>query len=335
MPQTQLFLARTQVHIIEEVTVDTYVAPAGDGSNMVLVENFSIGGEGDNYVPKYLRGDYMGSDETPGSLVRTFSFRVPVAGGGSSGGDVLKPQCSKLIQACGFLETEIGAAPITEYTYTPRSVFDGAGGNPAQSYSMSVLVDGTRHALKGGFGTITIEGDNQNIVAFNFQMTGAYVAYADDGLESPTYGASVAPPYRGAATAVDFGTPYTPKGVSTFSIDLGNQVVIGRDANEASGIYGARITGKGASGSLSCEDVLQATHDWDGIQRAGTPGTFTTGLIGSTLGNRFTISCSRIFLRPIQHEEADGIMRVTAPFGIAAPLNADEATAPDMTISFT
>lgn len=331
MAQTQLYAKKAQITIAEEVTVDTYVAPDGAGTGMFLAEEVTVAWDSSNYEPNQAHGDFLQMDEVPGPCSGTMSFRVPIKGSGTAG---TAPEYAEALKACGYEETVV---PATSVTYTPLSTFDGAGGNPGQSYSVSLLLNGIRYAIKGSFGNAVISGNvtggEPGFLDFAFQ--GAYVAVADDALESPTYQTTTAPSFLGATFAMNFGGAHTPKGINNFSLDTGNQITIGRDINESSGIYGARITGRRSFGSFDPEMQLVATEDYHGTWRAGTSGTITTGAIGSTAGNIWTLSVARAVLRPISNSNREGIHALEIPFGVSSIATDVEGTNADVSLVYT
>jgi len=330
MAQSQIYAKKAQIHLVVEATVDTYVAPTGSGSGMFLAQNVRISYQGDNYVPAYIRGDYLQPAESPGMLSGTIAFEVPIKGSGTAGP---APEFGEALKACGMKETTV---PATSVSYVPHSVFDGSSGNPGQSYSISVLINGTRHSIKGAFGTWTLKAEVGVPALLQFSFQGAYNAVADDGLEAPTYQATKAPSFLGAASfSANFGGATTPYGVENLELVLGNVITLGRSATDASGFYGARITGHKAYGSIDPEAVLVATYDWYGKQRAGTAGTLTTGAVGGTAGNKWAASVGRAILRPISPSDRNGILSYSIPFGVSS-LNTDvEGTNADVTLAFT
>jgi hypothetical protein len=233
------------------------------------------------------------------------------------------------------MEETVNAA--VSVVYTPLSVFNGTGGNPGQSYSVSVLENGVRYAIHGAFGNFTLTagvgGGEPGFLTFTF--TGGYVAVADDALEAPTYQTTTAPAFQGATFATNIGGAYTPKGINTLEFDLGNTVTLGRDVNDAAGIYGARITGRRSFGSFDPEMVLVATEDFFGNQRAGTAGTIATGVIGSTAGNKWQLSIARAVLRPIELQDREAIRALTVPFAVSSLPTAVEGTNADVSLTFT
>ncbi len=328
MAQTQLYAKKSQLHIVAETTTDTYLAPAGAGANMVLIENLGWSMQSEQNSTNFHRPDFLSSDEIPGASAATITFEWPLRGSGTAG---TAPQIANALKACGMRETTVGG---TSVTYAPHSVFDGSGGNPASSYSVSWLLNGARHALKGAFGSFKLVGDVKSFAKLQFTMQGAYVAFADDGLESPTYQTALARRFTGASFSTNFGGAYIPKGVQALEMDLGNSIVIGADINEVSGIYGARIVSRRSTGSFDMELVLAATKDFFAIREAGTAGTITTGDIGSA-GNIWRLNINRATLRPIELQAPiDNIARFRVPFAVSSAGTDVEGTNNDVELIF-
>jgi hypothetical protein len=330
MAQTQIRTRIAQIQVQEETAQDTYLAPTGGGANMFLAENVSASWESENWVPNYVRADGLNMDEVPGTISGTISFEIVLKGSGSAG---TAPDWIEAIKACGVEDTTDATGGTV--TLSPLMTFDGAGGNPGPSYSVSFLENGTRYALGAAFGnfTLTAEVGVPARLAFTFQ--GQYQAYADDALEVPTYNTTAAPAFLGASFATNFGGSYTPKGLTTFSFDKGNVIALGRDANESTGIYGARINSYNSGGSFECEQGLQATNDYFGDWRAGTTGTVASGTIGGTAGNQWAFATTRSVLRNVELAEADGIRRLTVGFSAGSATTDVEGTNHPWTLTLT
>jgi hypothetical protein len=331
MAQTQLYMQKAQLHIMEEATADTYLVQATDGAGALLCENVSLSYDSTNYEPAYVRGDFLSFDEIPGMVAATLTFRAPIKGSGTAG---TAPEVAEYLKACG-LEEELVTS--TSATYAPVSTFDGASGNPGQSYSLSWLLNGVKHSIKGAFGTFTINAVAGDPAHYEFTFSGAYNTFADDALETTSYDTTAARPFLGATFATNFGGAYTPTGLESLSIDLGNKLAQRKDFNDASGIMGYRITGRKTTGSFDCEAALAATTNWNpySFWRAGTPGIITTGAIGATAGNIYTINIARVILRPPETGDNDGIARTTIPFGVSSAGTDVEDTTHDIEIVFT
>ena len=336
MAQTQIFLGKTQIFVVEELAQDTFEVPAA--GDAVLASDVTLTFDSSNYVPAYARPDFLSGDEVAGAQSFTMSFTLDIMGSGAAG---TAPHFGEVLKACGMEETTVGS---TSVTYSPLSVFDGTGGNPGPSYSFGALIDGKiRYAGYGGFGKPKITGDASTIGQIEVEMMGAYqpVTSTSVALLAPSnYDTTKPPAFRGASAAVNFGTDYTLKGFRSFELDYGNVMSMGVDANEADGFYGARITARKSTGSISCDMAPVAGgvglfHDWFGIQRASTVGTFTTGVIGGTAGNRYQINANRITLGALSVEDVDSKQGIQVPFGVSSLNTHVEGTSLDLELIFT
>lgn len=328
MAQTQLYTRKAQIHIVEESSQDTYVAPANDGTNIILgkVSDSPMTLNSSNFIPEYTREDYLSMDEVPGSVYASLNFQLPLKYSGTAG---TAPEADEFFKACAMDVTNVGS---TSDTYSPLSTFDGAGGNPGPSYSCTILENGIRWAIKGAFGTFSLSATPGEPVMLDCVMTGAFVTVADDALEAPTYQTTAPPAFLGASVSIGGATP---KGVSSFSFDLGNNVVPLPDANEATGYYGARIVSRKSSGSLEFESDLVANRDDYGLWRAGNAATITTGAVGGTAGNKWTLTLARCVRRAPEQVAGDGVRKLSIPFGVGSVESDVEGTTADVSLIFT
>lgn len=329
MAQSQLYTQKAQIHLIEETSIDTYLVQTAGGADAVLAEEVTVTYDTSPYEPQYIRGDFLSFDEIPGMVSGTFAFRVPIRGSGTAG---TAPECGEMLKACGFEEETVAT---TSVTYSPVSIFDGTGGNPGPSYSLSFLLNGVKHSLKGAFGNLVITCNVGEPGFFEYSFQGAYNTFADDALESTSYDTTAAQPFLGATFATNFGGANTPLGLRTFSVDMGNKIAVRQDFNDPNGIMGVRIAGRKSTGAFDCEHVLAATWNPYSIHRAGTAGTIVTGSIGATAGNIYDININRAKLRMPELSQTDGIARTNIPYGISSAATDVEDTNHDIEIVFT
>jgi len=332
MAQTQIVTKKAQVHLVVEATENTYVAPANNGTGMFMCEinDSPMTLNSSNSQPNYTRSDYLAMDAKPGTVNATLQFRVPLAYSGTAG---TAPKSDVVFLACGLKNVDTG----TTNTYGPISTYTGAQSPastflPGASYSCSILESGIRYAISGAQGTFTISAEAGAIAYMDVTMHGAYVAVADDGLETATYDAGVAPAFLGATVSLG-GT--TRIGVSGFTLDLGNEIGYIVDANSATGFRGARIVGRKTTGTVTPEAVLVGTVDDFGIWRAGTSGNFNTGAVGPSAGYRWQVTCPQVVRGTPSLTDTDGIRHFDIPFTVGRPATYVEAVNPDFTIAFT
>ena len=336
MAHTQILKGKTQIHIKAEASPYTYDAPDNDGTGIIIVnDDVSItvdGGPMDNNV---LRGDFLRMARSKGQHSITISFSVPLKGSAAAG---TPPEWTEAARMCGCLIFDNGT---TSTVVTPTSSFSGTAGSnlfPEESYSMTVLNDGTAHGMANGYGNMKLVAEVDSVPRLEFTMSGRYQAYADDGVEdaSASYDAQIAQPFLGVSMTSNFGGAYTVVACSAISVDLGNVIAMGRDAAihtggtqaNATGNYGARITGHHVTGSVTMEKRLQATGNADfyGHAAAATVGSFLTGTVGATAGNKWVLSIPTCTVGFPTEGDNDGIMTWEIPFDAHVPVTIDEDT---------
>lgn len=330
MAQSQLRWKKAQVFVVEETSQDTFETP-GD-SDVFLAQEVTYGFDAEFTEQQVMLDGGLVADPVIGKRSATLSFKCPIAGSGATA-PTTAPGFAEALKACGLAQSSSGV-PVDTFTYTPLLTFDGAGGNPGPSYSAGVLVDGNRYALKGGFSNLQVSLVPGSIMTLQFDFQGAYSPMAADALLSPTYITSIPLAFLGATASMNFGGAYTPR-VREITFDLGNTITLGVDGNDAQGYYGARIVGRNPTGSIQLEADAQGTQDWYSILVADTPGTITTGTIGSTAGNQFKFDVARAHLQNVELQDNEGIVGHSLPFTCASQATDVEGTNDPITLTFT
>lgn len=342
MPQTQLYTKKAYIAMIPETTVDTYLVPANTDIFLAELNDELFTLDGPNYEPSEARPDFLLTDENVGPIRPTVGFRVRLKGAATAG---TAPEYRHALLASGLRESIVAA---TSVTYYPFSTFDGATAagppateNPSQSYSLVIWEAGQLYKFKGGFCNVQFTG---NVGAgepgfANFTYFGAYEGAAATAALSPSYDAVGAPAFKGGAFSVNYGGSHTPIGVTNFTLDLGNKVGVRSDLNGTEGVQGARIMGRKSIGTFDPE--FEGTFDWLGKQRSDTVLTaMTTGVIGSTAGNKYQIKVNRCKLRPPSMvkkaaEGGDGIRGAEFTYAVSSNYTDVEGTNLDIELVFT
>ena len=79
--------------------------------------------------------------------------------------------------------------------------------------------------------------------------------------------------------------------------------------------YGeVRFTAFNQSGNIDPENTLVATNDWYGDFTSGTPVALSLGAVGSSAGNKFTITCPKVVYTDISHSDRDDTATLDLPF---------------------
>lgn len=242
-----------------------------------------------------------------GGTLRSVTFGVELKGSGTAG---TAPDIGVLFRGCGMDETIVGA---TSVTYAPVSTGQ-------ESLTIWLYMDGLLYKMDGCRGTWSLSGNAGEPVRVDFTFTGHILSKSDTALPSPTYDSTVPPTFRGASFSI---LSYAAT-ISTMSIDIGNSVSIQSDVNDARGFGEVLLLGRDASGSIDPLQTVLATQDWEADLEAGTEGSLSTGVIGSTAGNRWAITCAKAYVRDISDDDRDGASAVGTTLGFAETSGDDE-----------
>jgi len=331
MAQSQLYFKRAQISCLPEVTVDTQVTPPTIAS-LFLARDITVTFDGGNFDPNYHMGSVLNDEETPGPLSMTMSYEVDVKGSGDAG-DVAV-ELDDVWKSCGLSVT---AAVGVSHTYRRVSTFAAAGGDPAQSYSFALLLDGNEIAMRGCFSNPEFTFAQADVCKARITTMGAPPAsttiYTTQALLVSAYQTTRAIAFRGATCSL-FGV--TPVGITNFSLNLNNNLQMGPDVNEPDGFYGARIVPGGRpTGTLEAEFPAFATKDWIEHQRLGTSGAVTTGAVGAT-DNAVNIDMNECQLRPISLTNRNDIAAATYNFaGGSVSTSLENTAGDDFEMTFT
>ncbi len=135
---------------------------------------------------------------------------------------------------------------------------------------------------------------------FSFEFMGVYDSVADGSLLSGIAYEDLAPPQFMGVTATLFSA--TPQHFTNFEFDMGNKVVPRPSALAASGIAAFRISEREATAKIDTEANTIATFNPFSKLLDGTTGNLSL-LVGSTSGNKVTITSPRVQIA--KHTEGD------------------------------
>jgi hypothetical protein len=268
--------------------------PTG-AANAMLVENLSWSHEG---ARRHERSGAVKGTMAPlrslhgGSLIG-LTFDVEIKGSGSAG---TAPEYGPLLKACGFEETIVAS---TSVTYTPSS-------DPADHKSVTCYVyeDGTLYQITGCRGQFTVDLTVGAAGKLSFKLIGHLAGKSDTSLASPTLQSNVPPVVLGASFAVDSYSAI----ISKLTIDPGITVVTPDNLAAADGYGEIRITGMAPTFTIDPEQTVFATYDWLAKWQANGSGSMTTGTIGSTAGNRYTITAPAAVYTELSNGDRNGIL---------------------------
>lgn len=291
-----------------EVTYGTDSVPV-EGTDAMLVENVSWSNEGlrMNERPA-VRANIGMLQQVFGGKLFTVTFDVEMKGAG--GAVDVPPEFGPLLRACGIGET---IAPATDVQYTPVSTGH-------ESVTIYYFQDGIRYNIVGVRGNVSFNLETGALGKMTFTLTGHLDGFTDVALASPTYIATV----PAALISVPFVVGGFSAVINALSWDQSNTLAMPPDISASDGFAEVQITQRDPNGSYDPESELLAVDDPHQDLIDGTVLAIGTGVIGSTLGNRFEIDIAAASYRDLSPGDRDGIRTYDVPFGMAEVAGDDE-----------
>lgn len=296
-------LTRRQVILVK--AEPSYGTPATlTPADAILVKvGSTIDVSGEEVKRDILRDTMTPAGHIVASKMVQLKFAVEARGGGlaSAGTDILPPEFSELLLACGMKETGSGA---TSYVYAPMS-------DPAQMGSCTIgwYRDGIYHKAVGCMGTWTFTAAVNQIGTIEFDMTGLYVDPEDKAVPVTNL-LALDPP-----VCVDMNLMlgvYKPV-LSQVQVAIGNQVVPRKDLNSSSGLVGVMIKDRQPSGSVDPEAAALADYNPFDLWSKGTRAAITAQL-GKDKGNTIKLSIPKAQYGSPKYGDRDGILVYQQPF---------------------
>lgn len=284
-------------------------------ANAVLVQNVSFQAEGlrMNERPA-VRANIGQLQQVFGGQLGRLTFEVEVKGSGTAG---TVPELDVLLRGAGMGVTTVAS---TSNTYKPISTAH-------ESITLWWYEGGRKkHVLNGARGTWTLRLVAGGIAVFSFEFVGHYTNPADISQPSPTYLSGV--PRAALSMAVSLGG-VTSMICREWSISANNVIAMPPSVAAADGYGEIQITGRDVAGEVVIDAELASVIDVDAQLAAGTGLTFLSGTLGSTAGNRFSVTgaTNGLYWRDRQIGEADGMRIRTLPFGIVESSSGNDEVA--------
>jgi len=286
-----------------ETTYNTDPVPTA-GTNAVLVQNvgFSLEGLRMNDRPA-VRANIGKLQQVFGGKLAKLTFDVEVKGSGTAG---TAPEAGTLLRACGLVETVVAS---TSVTYKPISTSH-------ESITLYWYEGGRKlHKITGARGSVSLKLSAGGLALYSFEFTGHHLDPSDIAQPSPTYGSVV--PRTALNMAVSLGgvTNIIPR---EWMVNLNNQIAMPPSIAATDGYGEVQITGRDVSGTFTMDSELASVIDTDAQHTAGTGLTFASGTLGTTAGNRFTLTSASngLYWTDRNWADADGQRIRNMPFKI-------------------
>jgi len=289
-----------------ESTYNTDSSPgAGDG---ILIEAPSWTHENASMVERAVVKGTLGKHQSiyAGNM-KGVSFDVEIKGSGAAG---TAPEVGPLLRACSLGETIVGSTSVTYATVSDSQ----------ESITLYYYSDGLLHKITGAMGNASFDMSSNGIGKINFTFLGHDAGHSDASLVSGSYDATVPPPIIN----VPFSIGGYSAAIAALSMDLGNSVTAPPDMSSSDGFGDVIINARDVSGSFDPAQVLIAQKDFIGEWKAGTTGSLTTGVIGSSAGNRYALTCPAAYYREVSPGDREGLRTYEIGFAAAEVSGDDE-----------
>lgn len=296
----------------EEATYNSDPTPTV-GSNAIDAENVEIAYEGDVLERNPVRGNLSPSEPVLGKRSVKLTFEVEIKGSGSAG---TAPRIGDLLEACGMAETVSAGSSVV---YLPSSTTMKS--ITFYLYDLQDSGSAVLHKVSGARGSFQLSAEAGNIAKLSFTFFGLYQIPTDATAPSAPTLESTKPPIVESATFTLNGV--TSLVVAGVALDAQNNVVASDDVSSANGIAKFAITGRKPTGKFSPEAVLLATYDFWTDWKNATARALSL-IIGSSAGNKCTVSAPKVTLDSIGSEDGGGILRRGIPFRLAGNAGNDE-----------
>lgn len=288
---------REIIAIAIESTYNTPVVPAA--SDALLVEDVGFNYEGARMVERAPIKPTLGKEKSifAGTLGQV-TFTAEIKGSGTAG---TAPEIGKALRCCGMGETIVAS---TSVTYEPVS-------EAIESCTIYYYQDGKLRRLSGCRGTWELSGNVGEIPKISFTFTGHIDGEVDAALISPTYDATVPAPFLNAG----FDVGGFAAEISTFSLSIGNEISTPPSASSPDGFGEIRIGDRDVAGGFDPEMELNSVQNYVQDWKDGTSKVITTGVIGSTAGNRYQVTINEGYYREVSDGDRDNIRTNEIGFG--------------------
>lgn len=296
-----------------ETTYNTDSVPVA-GTDAILVEAPSWSHEGARLVERNNVKATLAKDKSVyAGTLKQVTFTVELKGSGAAG---TPPEIGPLLRACGMQQTIVAS---TSVTYRPVST-------GFESVTIYYFADGIRHVLTGCRGTVSFNLETGAFGKAEFTLTGHDGGVTDVAVPSPTYDTTVPP----ALINVPFAIGGYAAAVNALTVDLSNGVAMPASMSATDGYGEILITSRDVQGSFDPLQVNVATKNYIQEWKNGTTGSFSTGVIGSTAGNRYAFTGPVCYYREISPADRDGVRSFEIGCGFAESSGDDE-----ISIAFT
>lgn len=257
-----------------ETTYNTDAVPVA-GTDAILVEDLGWAfANARMYERKPVRSSLAALAPRYAGALITISGKCELKGSGAAGS---APEVAPLLRGAGMSEAVVAS---TSVTYKPSST-----STDWKSLSMYFYDDGLLVKVTGARVKVTFDFQVGQAPLMTFEATGHFVSITDAALPSATYDSTVPP----MLLSVPFDIGSYSAVISKLDFDLGNELSMPENIAAADGFGEVTLTGRRLTGSFNPLRVTVATKNFVDQWQTRVSAALTTGVIGSTAGNRLRV----------------------------------------------
>lgn len=237
------------------------------------------------------RGTYSVFPNVNGSQMATITFDLDLYGTDGSG---TAAGFDSLMKACRFTSTDPGTMRILT-----------AASSPAPC-TIGWYVNGVRHQMYGALGNVVMNWTAGQPGVASFTMTGVLSAYSDQTILVATFPTSsdAPPPFLSAGFSLG-GLSSSEAILSSVVIDMGNDVQMRADANNATGYKTAVIASSRPKLTVVAELTTAAEHNAQSIFAAST--TAALAFAYGSSANKLSIAAPTVVMTGLTYPVQNGV----------------------------
>jgi len=236
----------------------------------------------------------------PSAKFGELAFDVELRGAGSAYAAGVKPELDAILRAAGTSATLVTTPSSESWTYDTASA-------SLETVSAYFQLDGKQWKLLGARANVAFSARAGAVGMARVTLRGILTIATDTALVSGTFQTTVPPTFKGATYSYNAVTTLI---VREFGCDLGNAISARPSAVAADALAGYMITSRASSASLTCEDPLVATANFESDWSAGTSRVVAIAY-GATQYNRAKFDFDRFTVTGISFGDDSGLATAT------------------------
>lgn len=253
----------------------------GDGG--LVVTDLSYSPEISQLKRNAITQDFGQLASVSGTFAGRIDFTTELKGSGAAG---TEPLLDDILRMCGFGAGVVVPATSVTYDLASTALKNGTLAVDIQDTDGS---DGPRLAIAGAMGNLVISGRVGEIAQVRASLQGLFIDPTDVSPLAPTFETVIPPVFRNGTFTVG-GVALK---VRSFSVDLGNRIVLIPDINAANGFAYASYVDREPTVTFEAELTDIATHNFLGLIKNNTESALVIKTPVAA-GNTVQLSASKL-----------------------------------------